>query len=114
VAGGARCDYIGVGEEVGVHIDELLIGRYFLHNGLGFGSEFVTSRSVLSGISDSCSTVKVSSSRSRASVANISRCPSCVLHDGALRAEIDCPVVGRHGGLDDVAVAQIFRVFGLP
>ena len=26
VAGGARCDYIGVGEEVGVHIDELLVG----------------------------------------------------------------------------------------
>ena len=43
-----------------------------------------------------------------------SRCHSSVFHDGALRAEVDCPVVGRDRGLDDVAVAQIFRVFGLP
>jgi hypothetical protein len=26
LATGARCEYIGVGEEVGVHIDELLVG----------------------------------------------------------------------------------------
>ena len=56
----------------------------------------------------------VFSARSRACVATISRCRSCVLHDGALHPEVDCPVIGRHRGLDDVAVAQILRVFGLP
>src|ERR1700754_2536423 len=61
----------------------------------------------------SCSTVKVSSSRSRASVANIGRRPSRVLDDVALRAEVDYPVIGGHRGVDDVAVAQIFRIFGL-
>jgi hypothetical protein len=25
------------------------------------------------------------------------------MHDGALRAEIDRPVIGRHRGLDDIA-----------
>src|SRR6201987_6301894 len=60
----------------------------------------------------SCSTVKVSSSRARASVANIGRRPSRVLDDVALRAEVDYPVIGGHRGVDDVAVAQIFRVFG--
>ena len=60
-----------------------------------------------------CSTGRVSSSRSLASVANISYWSSCVLDDVALRAEVDCPVIGRDCGLDDVAVAQIFRVFCL-
>ncbi|MDT5089624.1 MAG: hypothetical protein QOG47_2331 [Mycobacterium sp.] len=36
------------------------------------------------------------------------------MHDGALRAEIDRPVIGRHRGIDDIAAAQIFRNFGLP
>ena len=33
VAGGARCDYICVGEEVGVHIDELLVRVGDAHTG---------------------------------------------------------------------------------
>src|SRR5258705_13225515 len=61
----------------------------------------------------SCSTVNVSNSRSRAWGA-ISRRRSRVLHGGALHAEVDCSVIGRHGGLDDVAVPKIFRVLGLP
>src|SRR5258705_10771335 len=60
----------------------------------------------------SCSTVNVSNSRSRAWGA-ISRRRSRVLHGGALHAEVDRSVIGRHGGLDDVAVPQIFRVLGL-
>src|SRR5258705_3471207 len=62
----------------------------------------------------SCSTVKVSSTRSRARVVIIGRCPSRVLDDRALHAELDRPVIGSHFGLDDVAVAQIFSVLGLP
>ena len=41
---------------------------------------------------------------------HVSRRRSRVLHDGALHAEVDCSVIGRHDGLDDVAITQIFRV----
>ena len=36
---------------------------------------------------------------------HISRRRSAVLHGGALHTEVDCSVIGRHGGLDDVAGA---------
>jgi hypothetical protein len=49
----------------------------------------------------------------RAPAVIVSRCRSRVLHDGALRAEVDRPVIGRHGGLDGVAVVDIWD-FGLP
>jgi hypothetical protein len=38
---------------------------------------------------------------------------SRALDDGALHAEFDRPVIGRHLGLDDVAVAQVFSALGL-
>src|ERR1700712_2605711 len=62
----------------------------------------------------SCSTVKVSSARSRAFGVISGRPRSRVLDEGALHAEIDCPVIGCHAGFDDVAVAQILSVLGLP
>ena len=41
----------------------------------------------------------------RAGVLIVRRCRLCVLHDGVLRAEVDCAVVGSHAGLNGVAVA---------